>query len=221
MDSMIPGIIVDNYDGKKGDVRPMVQVRFSDGSYLPLETIEDVPIITPATTNAGLKLPVKIGDKVLLHIADRDIQTLLYKLSTAGLTDPGDALPQTARNNNITDAIAYTGFQSLDDMIPNDDDVWIFNGLGEDYYSHIRLKANGNIETITQNVTVTLTQDGAVTIDAPANLTINAPDSQFNGNISATGTISSDVDCISAGISGKLHTHGGVLPGGASTLPPN
>ena len=218
MNSFLPGIIVDYYDGKKGNVRPLIQLRFKDGSYLPFDTIEDVPIITPATANAGLKLPVKIGDKVQIHIADGDIQTLLFKMSTAGLEDPGSAYPQSARKHNLTDAVAYTGFQSLDDMIPSDEDVWIFNGNGEDYYSHIRLKADGSIETKTQNATVTLTKEGNVSIEAPSNLDITAPTSTFNGDVQVNGTLTATVDCISGNVSGKLHTHTGNL--GNPTSPP-
>jgi len=256
-DSCLPGILT-AYDGKKGNVRPLIDIRMIDGSYLPFPEVHDVPVITPATAFSGLKLPVKVGDKVVLHVADRDIQTLLFDKDTWGLRDPENALPPTDRMHNITDAIAYTGFQSLDDMIPSDNDVWIFNNKTDAYaneqaiitalptaaagdfvfnddtgtvwnwssaseawedsnrtssYNHVRIKGDGSIELKTNLVTVDLSQNGAVSITAPANVTITAPTSTFNGNVvvtgtvDATGTITSAVDCVSAGISGATHTH--------------
>lgn len=48
--------------------------------------------------------------------------------------------------------------------------------------------------------------------------TLDAPDYAINcKSLHATGTIESDSDCISAGISGKGHVHGGVESGGSST----
>ena len=41
------------------------------------------------------------------------------------------------------------------------------------------------------------------------------------GSLTASGTVTAKVDVIAAGKSGKGHTHGGVLPGGASTTAPN
>ncbi|NRA42735.1 MAG: hypothetical protein HRU21_10590 [Pseudomonadales bacterium] len=229
MHSMIPGIIVDYYDGKKGNVRPLVDVRYVDGSYLTPAIIEDVPIYTPATAFAGIKLPVQIGDKVILHIADSDIQPLLFNMKTAGITDPGNAEPKIARRFHLSDSIAYTGFQSLDDIKYDENyknDVWIFNNDDSDNYNHFRLRSDGGMEIKTLNGFSELTKDGQWNLNAPANVTITAPTSTFNGNVVVTGTVDADgtitsaTDCVSAGISGKLHTHPGVLSGGSNTLPP-
>lgn len=228
--SCLPGILTD-YDGKKGTVRPLIDIRFGvDGSYLPFPEIEDVPIITPATAFSGIKLPVQTGDKVVLHIADRDIQSLLFDTSTAGITDPGNAQPSLARKHNISDAIAYTGFQSLDDIKYNEDyvnDVWIFNNDDSDSYNHVRLRSDGGMEIKTLSGFLELTKEGSYNVTAPANVTIDAPTSTFNGNVQVNGTIdatadiTSATDCVSAGVSGFSHTHGGVLPGGSNTAPPN
>lgn len=163
-DSCLPGILT-AYDGKKGNVRPLISVRMVDGSYLPFSEVHDVPVISPASAFAGLKLPIKVGDKVVLHIADRDIQSLLFDKRTAGLDDPENALPPTNRQHNLTDAIAYTGFQSLDDMIPSDNDIWIFNNTDSDSYNHVRIKGDGSIELKTLNASATLEKNGDIRLE--------------------------------------------------------
>jgi hypothetical protein len=51
------------------------------------------------------------------------------------------------------------------------------------------------------------------------NTTNNTPVS-ITGNLSVTGTITSDTDCVSAGISGKTHVHSGVQSGSSNTGTP-
>jgi VCBS repeat-containing protein len=293
-------------------------MRWKDGSQLPFPPIENVPVITPATAFAGMKFPVRVGDKVVLHIQDRDIQRLLHTVDTSGLTPPEDKDPytytDTARVHDLTDCVAYTGFGSFGSLKESDFDVWIFNndsteakwldasdqrgtgGLGrfdskslawtytllpssfglavgevvedsytfnattgdiyevpvtitgtgtvpviscpvgevlaagvagdlepispnESNYNHIRLKQNGDIELKTVQTTVTVGKEGTVLVDAPTEVTLNTPMLTVNGEISATGVITSAVDCISAGVSGVGHTHTGNL--GYPTSAPN
>jgi hypothetical protein len=231
MDSCLPGIIT-SYDSTKcsATIRPLITIRAVDGSYINFPEIQDVPVITPATAYSGIKLPVKVGDKVMIHVADRDIQTLLFRTATSGLTDPGSANPATSRRFNLTDAVAYTGLQSLDDMIPSDDDVWIFNNFGQSGYSYARFKSDGAIDLVTENASITISQDGTVAVNASAAVDITAPittingDLQINGNTATTGTIDADltitstIDCVSGVISGKGHKHIGNL--GAPTSVP-
>lgn len=213
MDTCIPAIIVE-WDGVKAVVRPIVKFIYKDGSSIPSPEIHDVPVITPATAYAGIKLPVAVGDKVMLHICDRDIQDLLFNQSTAGLGDVVSK-PPTKRTNNITDAIAYTGFQSLDDIIPSDEDVWIFNNKDTTNYNHIRLKSDGSIETVTTGVKITQTSSGTITIDADTSISINTPSLSVDGDVSVTG------DVVASGISLAGHVHGGVESGGSITNPPS
>ena len=49
-------------------------MRYIDGSQIDMTTIGNVQVITPGTALAGLKMPIRVGDKVVLHIQDRDIQ---------------------------------------------------------------------------------------------------------------------------------------------------
>lgn len=204
-DSCLPGILT-SYDGKKGNVRPLISIRMVDGSYAPFPEVEDVPIISPATAFSGIKLPIRVGDKVVLHMADKDIQTLLFDKSTAGLDDPENALPPTNRAHNLSDAVAYTGFQSLDDMIPTDEDVWIFNNTDSDSYNHIRVKGDGSIEVKTLNATGTLDKNGDIEFQ---NNTCSLKMTDL-GNISLNNTIASTV----MNPLGNIHTNNAV----ASTI---
>lgn len=283
--SSLPAVI-EEYDPitNKATVRCLVKMRYVDGSQTVFPPIYNVPVITPATAFAGMKLPVKAGDKVVLHIQDRDIQILLHTETTKGLGKELNAKCETARQHNLTDCIAYTGFGSFDSVLPSDYDVWIFNNYAESYpnedalkldrpvgaegdiafneetmtvwtwnpdapappdpitgepqfgawedtgqpssYNHARFKQDGSIELKTDQVLIEATRDGTVNIIAPANVNITAPTTTINGKlvvtetIDATGVITSAADCVSAGISGNSHVHGGVESGPSTTSGP-
>lgn len=188
--SFLPGILT-SYDGTKGNVRPLVKLRYKDGSAIDFPEVQEVQVITPGTAFAGMNLPVRVGDKVCLHIADRDIQKLLYRTTTAGLADPGSAVSATQRKHNLTDAIAYTGFASHDSVNFNEEyqyDVWVFNNLDSDSYNHVRLKQNGDIEVKTLKATVTLEKQGDIRAENDIALALlqNSGNIEFsNDNITA------------------------------------
>lgn len=189
--SSLPAVIQE-YDNTtcKATVKCLIKMRYRDGSQLPFPSIENVPVITPATAFAGIKLPVRVGDKVVLHIQDRDIQRLLFTKDTSGLTPPeGDAytFTDTARMHDLTDCVAYTGFSSFDGTIPSDYDVWIFNNTDSDKYNHVRLKQNGDIEIKTLKATGTLENGGNIELkNTTCSLTM-----EELGNIRVNNTIAS------------------------------
>lgn len=193
--SSLPAVIQE-YDSTtcKATVKCLIKMRYRDGSQLPFPSIENVPIITPATAFSGIKLPVRVGDKVVLHIQDRDIQRLLFTVDTSGLTPPeGDpyTFTDTARLHDLTDCVAYTGFGSFDGTIPSDYDVWIFNNREDDEnadkYNHIRLKQNGDIEIKTLKATGTLENGGDIELkNTTCSLTM-----QEIGNIRANNLVAS------------------------------
>ena len=164
--SCLPAILT-SFNGVTGTVRPLIKIHYKDGSHIDFPEIQKVQVITPCTAFAGMRLPVRVGDKVILHIADRDIQKLLNKTTTAGLEDPESQISQTRRFHNISDAIAYTGFSSHDSVHFEQEyryDTWIFNNKDSesDSYNHIRLKQNGDIEVKTLKATVTLEKGGDI-----------------------------------------------------------
>jgi hypothetical protein len=162
--SCLPAVIT-KYDGVRANVRPLVKLRYKDGSNIDFPEIYGVQVITQGTAFAGIKMPVRVGDKVVLHIADRDIQKLLNGSTTAGLGDTGSVESPTQRKHNISDAIAYTGFYSMDSVKTDPEyDLWIFNNDDSDSYNHVRLKQNGDIEVKTKISTMLLEKEGDISL---------------------------------------------------------
>ena len=58
-------------------------------------------------------------------------------------------------------------------------------------------------------------------VTSPTAVHITAPSIASAGDWQHTGTITASVDVIAGGVSGKMHTHGGVSSGGANTAGPN
>ena len=193
----LPAVLT-SYDGIKGNVRPLVKMQFTDGSYKDLPIVEEVRIITPATAFSGIKLPVRVGDKVVLHICDRDIQQLIRSVKTAGLEETASVKTPTKREHHLTDAIAYTGFSSLDEESAktSDEDIWIFNNDDSDSYNHVRIKGNGGIEIKTRKATTTLNKDGDITLEnstAQVNITDSGDITLENSSVTASFLESGEV----------------------------
>lgn len=245
--SCLPAILT-SYNGRKGNVRPLIKIQYRDGSHIDFPEIHNVPVITPATAFAGIKLPVRVGDKVILHIADRDIQKLLNKTTTSGLDSIDSAFTQTRRKHNITDAIAYTGFQSNNDIHYNEDykhDVWLFNNTDSDSYNHIRLKSDGSIEAITNKAQINLDKNGDISLSnekAKLNMLNTGEVTLANqlsslvmdilGNITLTSPLmikldtfevlcTNDLSILNGSVKMSTHTHSGVTSGSSSTASPD
>lgn len=223
--SSLPAVILD-YDPTtcKATVRPLIKLRYVDGSQRDFPPVGNVPVITPATAFAGIKLPVSEGDKVVLHIQDRDIQTLLFETNTGGVVSPEPSRCATARLHDLTDCVAYTGFGSFDGTIPSDDDVWIFNNRDSDQENHVRFKADGTIELKNLMTSITMTNEGLVTVEAPVGVTLNTPSTTLSGSLTVGGGVLvgggvvATGDVLGAGISLSGHSHTGNL--GAPVGPP-
>jgi hypothetical protein len=219
--SSLPAILTDyDQETQKGTVRSLVKMRYKDGSQIDFPDIRNVLIVMPATAYAGMLLPVRIGDKVTLHIQDRDIQRLLFKTDTSGTQDPGSQFSDTSRIHDLTDCIAYTGFSSFDNAKGSDQDVWIFNNDDGDSYNHIRLKSTGDIELKTLNTQVTLTKAGQLDITAPNSVNITSPTVNMTGNLNVQGTIHgvTQVKAGTPGVNLTTHKHS---PTGSAPLNPS
>ena len=216
--------VITEYDGKLATVRPLVMVKYKDSSVSELPKIPNVQVITPHTAYAGMKLPVRVGDKGELRLQDRDIQTLLFDHTTAGLEDPGTSIPQTRRKHALTDAIMYVGFDSIDSIKETDEDLWIFNNDDDlSRYNFIRFRKDGTIETRNQSTTVRQNPDGSIEVLGDSKVTVTAPEVEvngtttINGNTSINGTLS-----VSSNISsGDNITAAGNITAGGTIKAPN
>ena len=77
----------DGHDTRRATVLPLVRVWLSTGEVVPHKPITDVPVVFPSTASAGVILPVKRGDLVLLGFAEQGIGGFLQSKTK----DPVDA----------------------------------------------------------------------------------------------------------------------------------
>ena len=214
--SSLPAVIT-VWDGKKATVRPLIKMRYVDGSQTDFPTIENVQVITPSTAFAGIKLPIRVGDKVVLHIQDRDIQRLLFVTDTSGLDVLGGTPSDHARLHDLTDAIAYAGFGSLNAIVEADLDVWMFNNKDSDSdsYNHVRFKATGDIEHKTLRATSVMYKNGDITAQNSAcnlsmqdagNISLKNPKSSLEIDAGGTVTVTASATSIT------------MLPTGVTTI---
>lgn len=108
MNTALPGEVL-KYDASTGkaEVRPLIRLKYADGTTLTPPVIVNVPIVMPRTQGGSLTLPVAAGDKVLLIFAQWSIDRWL---SEGGEVDAGDA-----RAHAMSDAFAIPGAFSFKD----------------------------------------------------------------------------------------------------------
>lgn len=134
----LPGRIVKvlDYKKRKISVQPEIKREFLDGEVLTPPIIENVPLAFYGSTDAILKIPIKIDDKVILLFSQRSMDRWLDE---GELTTPG-----YKRKYNLTDCIAVPCIQSFKSDHPlidnNDDTELIFND------SKIIIKPDGDIQ---------------------------------------------------------------------------
>lgn len=150
--------------------------------------IPQLPLLIQGTDTAQLTFGNIVGSECLIHFNDRDIDNWFVT---------GEAYaPNSKRLHNFSD-----GFVSLRPF----SNIKVF-----DYDSTGVVLRNTNSKIkITEN-TVEIT-NGELQFTISGNTLSIKGNISVDGQISATGKISSDTDVVSAGISGKSHTHTGNL----------
>lgn len=138
----------DNLSNGFVDVQPLVNKRGGNYDTYEYPVISYVPIIMPATTTAGIVLPVKRGDTVLLVIGQHCFDQ--FKL---GVKVPHDTLD--LRRFDISDAVAFVGFNTTQDSVWNtdnhekeysEDSLKVYNNLGTDQECSMSLTSKGDID---------------------------------------------------------------------------
>lgn len=124
------------------------------------ETIEDdypvisqVPVSFPRWGGYTIRMPLQVGDIVMLAVADREIERWLAGNSDTTLVDP-----RGPRTHNIDDAVAYPGFARWSNPIPDLDDGELVIGK-EDGAGDLRIAADGTV-TLESNAEVRLSAGG-------------------------------------------------------------
>ena len=130
------------------DVQPLVNKRGGNYDTYEYPVISYVPVVMPATTTAGIVLPVKRGDTVLLVIGQHCFDQ--FKL---GVKVPHDTLD--LRRFDISDAVAFVGFNTTQDSVWNkdnhkkeysEDSLKVYNNLGTDQECSMSLTNKGDLE---------------------------------------------------------------------------
>ena len=138
----------DNLSNGFVDIQPLVNKRGGNYDTYEYPVISYVPVVMPATTTAGIILPVKRGDTVLLVIGQHCFDQ--FKL---GVKVPHDTLD--LRRFDISDAVAFVGFNTTQDSVWNtdnhkkeysEDSLKVYNNLGTDQECSMSLTNKGDID---------------------------------------------------------------------------
>lgn len=228
VNTAIPGTIV-SYAGGVAHVKPIGKKRFADGDVLDFPTIPNVRVCWPsfAGGSAGVKGPVKAGDKCLLVFAQQAVDgsddRRMFDLQDAYavMCDLGNVGGDAGANNAMT---MYFGS------------------------AYIRLTEAGKLEINAPGGTLLDTQAlemNATTaaLNASASLAVTTPTTTFSGAVTVSGLFTFVAGMAGSGggaggssISGNLthsagnlssngkvlhtHIHGGVQPGAGNTGAP-
>lgn len=177
------------------DVELLDKMTFRD-TIEDYSVILDLPLIIAGAPNTHLTFGDITGSEVLVHFNDTDIDNWFKT---------GEAYePNTARKHDFSDGFAELSIQSLPNVFKYDMEGTV-------------LSRGGYIIKLTDK-NVQISNGEASIVMEGGNITITG-NIQLNGSLNATGTISSDTDVLSAGKSGKSHTHTGNA--GNPTSPPN
>jgi hypothetical protein len=179
-ENMLPVKVI-SYDRAKNTavVHPLIKIITTGNTYSRAQ-IGPIPVFAFGGGNFVINFPLKAGDLGWILANDRDITGFQTTLS--------ESTPTTYRTHDFNDSVLFP------DVIRN------FQTSGED--------GNMVIQSLdgTQKISIGANQ---IHIVHPTLLTVDAPNSQFNGNITATGTITGQTDVVFAGVSGKNHLHDG------------
>lgn len=188
----------DNLENGFVDVQPLVNKRGGNYDTYEYPVISYVPVIMPSTTTAGIVLPVNRDDTVLLVIGQYCFDQ--FKL---GVKTPHDVFD--LRRFDISDAVAFVGFNTTQDSVWNPDNhktsyssnsLKMYNNLGQQNECFVELSGDG---------VITAKSVKEINADAPV---VNAEDV----NIKGVGSVRQFM---------LSHTHGYFDDGNkAETLPP-
>jgi hypothetical protein len=223
----IPAVIIE-YDSETeiGTVVPLIKQIYRDKSTEDLPQIYGVPIWSPRTAYAALKLPVVVGDKVLLVFTMRSLDNLL-EADLSGTSIPDQVDPEDNKFKDYSFCVGLAGFNDENSAIGTDDSLHLLNNWNQVSENRLRLEKNGNV-LLSNNVasaemqiggtitlanaagTIVMSPTGQLTITAPLGVEVTTPLAHFSGNVTADGIITG-ADCVAAitGVTLATHQHPG------------
>jgi len=172
---------------------------------VPKPLIYDVPVQFPFGGGYSITMPVKSGDSCLVIFAQRGIDHWLYDgLMEAGKLDNRPS-PQHLRYYNHTDALCIVGFNPETKPVTdfNPDHLVIRN---KENTTKITIKPE---EVVVDAVSTVVVNSPDVVVNATT-VTMNATTVAVNGNLTISGTTTSqgEVTGNGVGLSSHKHAHG-------------
>ena len=206
--TLLPARIVEiDYKTRKVSVQPSIKKKKRDGDndakgLQDMAIIQNIPLIVPAIKLAIIRLPIKVGDEVLVGFFERSVDTYLY---SDGAT-PVD--PKDYRRHDYNDAVAIVGLNT-------------FSNALEMHPEDLVIKMNA---TQANECTISFKPNGDVVVDTPAKFIVNATgnvevntsaDAIVNASGNMTATIGGDttIDCGQTTITGEVRIDGGLSVG--------
>jgi hypothetical protein len=142
--------VIEAYDYKtqRADVRIMSQRVYSDGSTIPMPVISSVPVMMPRTASAMIKMPVAVGDTVLVIVSKASLDEWVNGGEKAQI--------RPSQQFRLMDAVAIVGlFPFSNENDASDDDSLEIINSGQ----KIVVKKNGDIEIGGSNLKEVVTAD--------------------------------------------------------------
>lgn len=189
------------------DVQPLVNEKYSNGTFTEHDTILNVPVVMLGSDTSMISMPIGVGATVLCVFSQRELTAF-----KTGVGQPAN--PNTFRLMDKTDAIAIPGLypnqKSLNQpsqrtLEHSVEDVVVAHNIGTGYENEIRLKTDGTIQhtgdtTIIGNLDVE--GDFSCTGDA-----VIGGNETITGNLTCSGTGEFTGDVTIGGISFLQHMH--------------
>lgn len=188
VNTTLPGTIV-SYDAASR--RAVVQITqpkmLADGTPLEAPKVASVPVVWPtgAGGQAGLTIPLKAGDGLMLNFAQRSLE---------GWLSGSDDAPDDPRQHDISDAVAVPGL-AASGVSANPNDLELHFGPVK-----LRLKPDGGAVLETAGGNLTISADGVAAFTGP--------------RVTVQGDVVVQGDVTAGTISLRNHVHTGVQPGG-------
>lgn len=199
LENCIPAI-VKSYDRSTNivTVQPAINLTLTNGEFMERDSIS-LPVFNYGGNGIVINFPLAAGNTGWIVASDRDSALFRQGLTVANANTNrqhqysfGFFIPDKIKGATISES---------------DDGLMVIQTL------------DGTTKIALGDGIIKILSSADVTVDC-ANLTITSPNVKINGELSVTGQISSNTDVLSAGISGKSHTHGGVQGGSGNTGAP-
>lgn len=167
------------------EVQPSVDEIDFDGIVRVLPVLGRVPLVFPSAFDSALTLPVKKGDKVLLHFCQSNIEDFIIQKKDSTKTS---VTPKTKRKHDLDDCFATLGVRFYTDSpVKRKDTVDLYHKE-----SRLTIKEDGEVEIANdkQGSIITLKEDGNINITTKSKFSVN------NGSIELISLLSDLIDTL-------------------------